>query len=341
MIEWDENIVKAKRTYTAEDYGLEQEVYDELVEQLHLEPWTAEFNAELSSRWWKLPTQWKWNWEVIGTKRLTAEDYGLKQPVYDELVEQLYLEPWTAEFNAEAVSRWWKIPAQLKWKWGVIEWTEVTNKPWVPVVEEKPWVKPVAPEIKPPLIPDVSPRVSAAVIAILANKDKNETINIEVPWSIWFEWSPQDQQEVTELQELLSKSPTREEIKNLIRSNKDAFRKLVLVKDWVNGWANVNFDILNYLVEQWKFNGLDWNIQEQLKHDIIRYIGLWDLLEDWTTFTVTSVDWTKRNGTIVNNRAVDEKGKYIPIFQWDHVESDALWFLNPIYTNNSTEESQK
>jgi hypothetical protein len=85
------------------------------------------------------------------------------------------------------------------------------------------------------------------------------------------------------------------------------------------------------LIEQWKFNGLDGNIQEQLKHDIIKYIGLWDLLEEWTTFTVTSTDWTKRSGKIVNNRAIDEKGRYIPIFQWDHVESDALWFLDSIY----------
>ena len=218
-------------------------------------------------------------------------------------------------------------------------WVPATvERPWVPATVERPWVPatierpvPTAPEIKPPLIPNVPLWVSGAVFAILANKNHEEPVHIDVPGTTWFEWTPQDQKEVSELQELLSKNPTRQEVKDLIRWNKDAFKKLILVKDWVNGGANINFDILNYLVEQWKFNGLNWDIQEQLKHDVIKYIGLWDILEEWTTFTVTSTDWTKRSGKIVNNRAVDERGRYIPIFQWDHIESDALWFLDPIY----------
>ena len=73
----------------------------------------------------------EWEWVIKPTKKTyTAEDYGLKPEIYDELVEQLYLKPWTAEFNAEAVARWWKIPAQWKpieleaWAWRVVEWME-------------------------------------------------------------------------------------------------------------------------------------------------------------------------------------------------------------------------
>ena len=301
------------------------------------------------------------DWEVIATRHVKSKtdwipgdeniwnNAGIEMRGIIEEVRWKYVEnynrsmpvrqgEWWAVVQTEKA--WWTVVSAERPVWWVpatvekpIWWVPATvEKPvwWVPAVVEKPWV-PVVPEIKPPLIPNVPLWVSGAVVAILANKDHEKSVHIDVPGTTWFEWTPQDQQEVSEFQEFLSRSPSSVEIKDFIRNNKDAFKKLILVKDWEKGWANINFDLLNSLIEQWKFDGLDGNIKEQLKHDIIRYIGLWDVLEEGTTFTVTSVDWKKRTGKVVNNRAVDENGKYIPIFQWDHVESDALWFLDPIY----------
>lgn len=107
-----------------------------------------------------------------------------------------------------------------------------------------------------------------------------------------------------------SKNNDRQSIKSYVRENKNYFKNEILKPNW--NWSfTVDYGVLKRLEDYVQNSDIDVDTQQQ--NILITSIWLWDVLENWTNFTVNEKDW------IVQNDIANSGGSYMPIWQWDIV----------------------
>lgn len=111
----------------------------------------------------------------------------------------------------------------------------------------------------------------------------------------------------------LAGQDNRQSIKEHVRGNKNYFKNEILKSnlDWS---FTVDFAVLKSFDDYLQDSNIDESTQKQ--NILVTSIWLWDILEEWTNFSVNEKSW------IIQNNIAISQGTYVPIWQWDQV---SLW----------------